>query len=69
VNWRCFSYGLGIGAEWGVRTSLLQEVWPEKWRTKGAGLLQSGFSIGGVLISSHPAMSRVMDALSEKASR
>jgi MFS family permease len=51
VNWRCFSCGVGIGAEWGVGTSLLQEVWLEKWRTKGAGLLQSGFSIGGVLIS------------------
>lgn len=46
-----FVTGIGIGAEWGVGTSLLQEVWPEKWRTKGAGLLQSGFSIGGVLIS------------------
>lgn len=46
-----FFTGIGIGAEWGVGTSLLQEVWPEKWRTKGAGLLQSGFSVGGVLIS------------------
>jgi MFS family permease len=46
-----FVTGVGIGAEWGVGTSLLQEVWPEKWRTKGAGLLQSGFSIGGVLVS------------------
>jgi MFS family permease len=46
-----FLTGVGIGAEWGVGTSLLQEVWPEKWRTKGAGLLQSGFSVGGVLVS------------------
>jgi MFS family permease len=46
-----FFTGIGIGAEWGVGTSLLQEVWPERWRTKGAGLLQSGFSIGGVLVS------------------
>ncbi len=46
-----FLTGVGIGAEWGVGTSLLQEVWPEKWRTKGAGLLQSGFSIGGLLVS------------------
>jgi MFS family permease len=46
-----FLTGIGIGSEWGVGTSLLQEVWPEKWRTKGAGLLQSGFSIGGVLVS------------------
>jgi MFS family permease len=46
-----FFTGVGIGAEWGVGTSLLQEIWPEKWRTKGAGLLQAGFSIGGLLIS------------------
>lgn len=48
--WR-FVTGIGIGAEWGVGTSLLQEVWPEKWRTKGAGLLQAGFSLGGLLVS------------------
>lgn len=46
-----FLTGVGIGAEWGVGTSLLQEVWPERWRTKGAGLLQSGFSLGGVIVS------------------
>src|SRR5580692_9876006 len=46
-----FFTGVGIGAEWGVGTSLLQEVWPDKWRTKGAGLLQSGFSVGGLLVS------------------
>lgn len=46
-----FFTGVGIGAEWGVGTSLLQEVWPEKWRTRGAGLLQAGFSVGGLLVS------------------
>jgi MFS family permease len=46
-----FLTGIGIGAEWGVGTSLLQEVWPQRWRTKAAGLLQSGFSVGGVLVS------------------
>ncbi|CAN7302093.1 MFS transporter [Caballeronia sp. LjRoot31] len=46
-----FITGVGIGAEWGVGTSLLQEVWPEKWRTRGAGLLQAGFSVGGLLVS------------------
>ncbi len=46
-----FLTGLGIGAEWGVGMSLLQEVWPEEWRTKGAGLLQAGFSMGGLLAS------------------
>jgi MFS family permease len=55
-NWWVFGLtrfltGIGIGAEWGVGTSLLQEVWPQRWRTKGAGLLQSGFSLGGLLVS------------------
>jgi MFS family permease len=55
-NWESFGLarfltGVGIGAEWGVGTSLLQEVWPERWRTRGAGLLQAGFSVGGLLVS------------------
>jgi MFS family permease len=46
-----FLTGLGIGAEWAVGTSLLQEVWPERLRTKGAGVLQAAFS-GGFFIAS-----------------
>ncbi|MEW2545770.1 MFS transporter [Streptomyces sp. NPDC047002] len=46
-----FFTGVGIGAEWGVGTSLLQETWPERWRTRGAGLLQAGFSLGGLVVS------------------
>jgi MFS family permease len=46
-----FLTGIGIGAEWAVGTSLLQEVWPEKLRTKGAGVLQAAFS-GGFFIAS-----------------
>jgi MFS family permease len=41
-----FFTGLGIGAEWGVGASLLQEIWPNDRRTKGAGVLQAGFSLG-----------------------
>jgi MFS family permease len=41
-----FLTGIGIGAEWNVGTALLQESWPSKLRTKGAGVLQSGFSLG-----------------------
>lgn len=55
-NWWLFGLtrfftGIGIGAEWGVGTSLLQEVWPQQWRTRGAGLLQAGFSVGGLIVS------------------
>jgi MFS family permease len=55
-NWQIlaltrFLTGFGIGAEWGVGTSLLQETWPERLRTKGAGVLQAAFS-GGFVIAS-----------------
>jgi MFS family permease len=55
-NWQMlaltrFLTGVGIGAEWAVGTSLLQEVWPERLRTKGAGLLQAAFS-GGFVVAS-----------------
>jgi MFS family permease len=43
--------GVGIGAEWAVGTSLLQEVWPERLRTRGAGVLQAAFS-GGFVVAS-----------------
>ncbi len=46
-----FLTGIGIGAEWAVGTSLLQEVWPERLRTKGAGVLQAAFS-GGFVVAS-----------------
>lgn len=46
-----FLTGVGIGAEWGVGTSLLQELWPENLRTKGAGILQAAFS-GGFVVAS-----------------
>jgi MFS family permease len=55
-NWQIlaltrFLTGFGIGAEWGVGTSLLQEAWPERLRTKGAGVLQAAFS-GGFVVAS-----------------
>src|SRR6201996_8386749 len=55
-NWQIlaltrFLTGVGIGAEWGVGTSLLQEMWPARLRTKGAGVLQAAFS-GGFVVAS-----------------
>jgi MFS family permease len=46
-----FLTGAGLGAEWGVGASLLQETWPDRFRTKGAGVLQASFS-GGFLVAS-----------------
>lgn len=53
-NWQVlaltrFLTGAGIGAEWAVGTSLLQELWPERLRTRGAGVLQAAFSCGFVI--------------------
>src|SRR6201997_4456590 len=45
-----FLTGLGLGAEWGVGTSLFQEMGPDRTRTKGAGVLQAAFS-GGFLVA------------------
>lgn len=55
-NWQTlavtrFLTGLGIGAEWAVGVSLLQEVLPAHARTRGAGLLQGTFSAGGLIVS------------------
>jgi MFS family permease len=46
-----FLTGVGLGAEWGVGTALLQETWPDRWRTKGAGVMQSAFSFGFLVAS------------------
>jgi MFS family permease len=46
-----FLTGIGIGAEWAVGTSLLQEVLPGRARTRSAGLLQATFSVGGLIVS------------------
>ena len=44
-----FLTGLALGSEWATGASLIQETWPERSRTKGAALVQSGFGIGSML--------------------
>jgi SHS family lactate transporter-like MFS transporter len=39
-------FGIGMGGEWGVGTSLAMEEAPRKWRGVLSGILQSGYSIG-----------------------
>lgn len=41
-----FLVGLAIGSEWATGTSLMAEMWPDKHRGKGAGLMQCGLGIG-----------------------
>ncbi|HVX67949.1 MAG TPA: MFS transporter [Bryobacteraceae bacterium] len=41
-----FLTALGIGGEWAAGATLIAEVWPERLRVKGAGLLQSAWAAG-----------------------
>jgi MFS family permease len=44
-----FLTGLALGSEWSTGTSLIQETWPERSRTMGAAIVQSGFGFGSLL--------------------
>jgi len=55
-NWESFAIlrflvGVAIGSEWVTGTSIVAELWPDKNRGKGVGLMQSGFGIGFFLAS------------------
>ncbi len=41
-----FLTALGIGGEWAAGATLIAEVWPERLRVRGAGLLQSAWAAG-----------------------
>lgn len=43
--------GIAIGSEWATGTSMMAELWPDKHRGKGAGLMQCGLGIGFFLAS------------------
>jgi MFS family permease len=46
-----FLVGVAIGSEWVTGTSIVAELWPDKNRGKGVGLMQCGFGIGFFLAS------------------
>jgi MFS family permease len=46
-----FLVGVCIGSEWVTGTSIVAELWPDKNRGKGVGLMQSGFGLGFFLAS------------------
>lgn len=48
--WR-FMTGLGVGGEWAAGAALLAESWPERSRSKAAGIMQSVGGIGFFLAS------------------
>jgi MFS family permease len=46
-----FLVGVAIGSEWVTGASIVSELWPDKNRGKGVGLMQCGFGIGFFLAS------------------
>jgi MFS family permease len=46
-----FLVGVAIGSEWVTGTSIVSELWPDRNRGKGVGLMQCGFGIGFFLAS------------------
>jgi MFS family permease len=56
--WNWFSFaalrflvGIAIGSEWATGASMTAEVWPDRARGKGAGLMQCGLGIGFFIAS------------------
>lgn len=51
VNWWTFAalrflVGVTVGSEWATGSSMIAELWPDRARGKGAGLMQCGLGIG-----------------------
>lgn len=46
-----FLVGVAIGSEWATGTSMIAELWPDRARGKGAGLMQCGLGLGFFLAS------------------
>lgn len=46
-----FLVGVAIGSEWATGASMVAELWPDRHRGKGAGLMQCGLGIGFFLAS------------------
>jgi MFS family permease len=46
-----FLVGIAIGSEWATGSSMLAELWPDRARGKGAGIMQCGLGLGFFLAS------------------
>ena len=46
-----FLVGVAIGSEWATGASITAELWPDKARGRGAGLMQCGLGIGFFIAS------------------
>lgn len=45
---RCL-VGIGIGGEWASGVALISETWPKEHRGKALAIMQSGYSVGGMI--------------------
>jgi MFS family permease len=55
-NWWSFAIarflvGIAVGSEWATGSSMIAELWPDRARGKGAGLMQCGLGIGFFIAS------------------
>jgi MFS family permease len=55
-NWWSFAVfrffvGIAVGSEWATGSSMMAELWPDRARGKGAGLMQCGLGIGFFIAS------------------
>jgi MFS family permease len=55
-NWWSFAVlrflvGIAVGSEWATGSSMIAELWPDRARGKGAGLMQCGLGIGFFIAS------------------
>ncbi len=41
-----FMVGIAVGSEWATGSSMIAELWPDRARGKGAGLMQCGLGMG-----------------------
>jgi MFS family permease len=46
-----FLVGIAVGSEWAIGSSMMAELWPDRARGKGAGLMQCGLGIGFFIAS------------------
>ena len=46
-----FMVGVAVGSEWATGSSMMAELWPDRARGKGAGLMQCGLGLGFFLAS------------------
>lgn len=46
-----FLVGLAVGSEWATGSSMMAELWPDRARGKGAGLMQCGLGMGFFIAS------------------